>query len=98
MQEGDRATRWRNARAELRTERKHVFDLVTDLRRSALSQVLVVDDELSMCAALDANFRRSGWQVMTSNGVSDALMKFRHSPCSLVVTDMRMGDGDGIDV
>jgi len=58
----------------------------------------VVDDEISMCAALDANFRRSGWQVVTSNGVSDALMKFRQSPCSLVVTDMRMGDGDGIDV
>ena len=63
-----------------------------------MSQVLVVDDEASMCRALDANFRRRGWQVTTANGVADALAKFRTSPCRLVVTDMRMSDGDGLDV
>jgi DNA-binding NtrC family response regulator len=63
-----------------------------------MSHVLVVDDEASMCRALDANFRRSGWQVTTANGVADALAKFRHAPCGLVVTDMRMGDGDGLAV
>jgi len=51
-----------------------------------------------MCRALDANFRRSGWQVTTATGVADALAKFRHAPCGLVVTDMRMGDGDGLAV
>lgn len=63
-----------------------------------MSQVLVVDDEASMCRALDANFRRRGWHVTTANGVADALAKFRTSPCRLVVTDMRMSDGDGLDV
>ena len=63
-----------------------------------MSHVLVVDDEASMCRALDANFRRRGWQVTTASGVADALAKFRTSPCSLVVTDMRMNDGDGLDV
>ncbi len=63
-----------------------------------MSHVLVVDDEASMCRALDANFRRSGWQVTTASGVADALAKFRHAPCGLVVTDMRMGDGDGLAV
>ena len=63
-----------------------------------MSHVLVVDDEASMCRALDANFRRSGWQVTTASGVADALAKFRQSPCGLVVTDMRMGDGDGMAV
>src|SRR5271170_4882666 len=63
-----------------------------------MSQVLVVDDEAAMCTALDASFRRSGWRVTTASGVSDALAKFRQSPCSLVVTDMRMGDGDGLAV
>ena len=63
-----------------------------------MSQVLVVDDEASMRAALDANFRRGGWQVATAGGVAEALAKFRSAPCGLVVTDMRMGDGDGLDV
>ena len=63
-----------------------------------MSHVLVVDDEASMRAALDANFRRSGWQVSTAGGVAEALAKFRSAPCGLVVTDMRMGDGDGLAV
>ena len=63
-----------------------------------MTQVLVVDDEASMRAALDANFRRSGWQVATAGGVAEALAKFRSAPCGLVVTDMRMGDGDGLAV
>ena len=63
-----------------------------------MSHVLVVDDEASMRAALDANFRRSGWQVSTAGGVEEALAKFRSAPCGLVVTDMRMGDGDGLAV
>jgi len=63
-----------------------------------MSHVLVVDDEASMCRALDANFRRRGWRVTTANGVADALAKFRTAPCGLVVTDMRMSDGDGLAV
>jgi DNA-binding NtrC family response regulator len=63
-----------------------------------MSHVLVVDDEASMRAALDANFRRGGWQVSTASGVSEALATFRNAPCGLVVTDMRMGDGDGLAV
>ena len=63
-----------------------------------MTQVLIVDDDASMRAALDANFRRGGWQVSTAGGVAEALAKFRSAPCSLVVTDMRMGDGDGLAV
>jgi len=63
-----------------------------------MNHVLVVDDEASMRAALDANFRQVGWQVSTAGGVAEALAKFRSAPCGLVVTDMRMGDGDGLEV
>jgi DNA-binding NtrC family response regulator len=63
-----------------------------------MNRVLVVDDEAAMRAALEANFRRRGWCVQTAEGVNDALAKFRAMPASLVVTDMRMGDGDGLAV
>jgi len=63
-----------------------------------MNQVMVVDDEAPMRAALEAQFRRDGWDVMTAYGVNDALTKFRASPCPLVVTDMRMPDGDGLRV
>ncbi len=61
-------------------------------------QVLVVDDEAAMRAALEANFRRQGWKVTTAGGTSEALERFRLAPCPLVVTDMRMPDGDGLRV
>jgi DNA-binding NtrC family response regulator len=63
-----------------------------------VSNVLIVDDEAAMRAALQANFRRRGWRVQTAEGVGEALAKFRLAPSSLVVSDMRMPDGDGLQV
>jgi len=63
-----------------------------------MHQVLVVDDEAAMRAGLEANFRRQGWKVTTAGGASEALERFRLAPCPLVVTDMRMPDGDGLRV
>jgi DNA-binding NtrC family response regulator len=63
-----------------------------------MNNVLIVDDEAAMRAALEASFRRRGWRVQTAAGVSDALSKFRSEPSRLVVTDMRMTDGDGLQV
>lgn len=60
--------------------------------------VLVVDDEVAMRAALEANFRRCGWKVRTASGKTEALELFRLEPCPLVITDMRMTDGDGLGV
>ena len=63
-----------------------------------MNNVLIVDDEAAMRAALEANFRRRGWGVQTASGVGEALAKFRNTPTALVVTDMRMPDGDGLQV
>ena len=63
-----------------------------------MHEVLVVDDEAAMRAALEANFRRQGWKVTTAGGASEALERFRLAPCPLVITDMRMQDGDGLRV
>jgi DNA-binding NtrC family response regulator len=63
-----------------------------------MNRVLVVDDEPSMRAALEANFTRHGWVVTTASGTHEAMERFRSSPCPLVITDMRMPDGDGLGV
>ncbi len=60
--------------------------------------VLVVDDEAAMRTALEASFRRNGWNVTSASGASEALAKFRSAPCPLVVTDVRMPDGGGLQV
>ncbi len=63
-----------------------------------MNQVLVVDDEVGMRTAVEANFRRQGWKVTTASGAEEALAKFRYQPHPLVITDMRMPDGDGLQV
>lgn len=61
-------------------------------------EVLVVDDEPGMRAALEASFRREGWKVQVATGVREAVARFRESQSALVITDVRMPDGDGLEV
>jgi len=63
-----------------------------------IDKVLVVDDDAGMRIALDVGFRRHGWQVDTAAGAREALVKFRQRQHALVVTDIRMPDGDGFAV
>ncbi len=63
-----------------------------------MNRVLVVDDEIGMRAALEARFQRRGWRVETAAGASEAIEKFRRGQHSLVITDIRMPDGDGFAV
>jgi len=58
--------------------------------------VLVVDDEPGMRMALKTNFQRNGWYVDVAGGSGEALGKLQTRHFPLVVTDVRMPDGDGL--
>jgi DNA-binding NtrC family response regulator len=60
--------------------------------------VMVVDDEPGIRTALRANFLRHGWRVETASCVRDAIRNVEHHEFDLVVTDMRMPDGSGMEV
>jgi two-component system response regulator AtoC len=55
-----------------------------------MNRVLVVDDDLGMRAALEARFRRRGWQVETASNAGEAIECFRRGMHELIVTDIRM--------
>ncbi len=65
---------------------------------NANSSVLVVDDEPGMRTALQANFLRHGWRVEAANGVEAAARALERTSFDLVVSDIRMRDGDGFEV
>ena len=65
--------------------------------RSQLS-VLVVDDEAGIRTALRTGFLRKGWSVETASGFREAAGLLAARDFQLVVSDMRMPDGDGLDV
>ncbi len=60
--------------------------------------VMVVDDEPGIRTALRANFLRHGWQVETASCVREAVRNVEDRVFDLVVTDMRMPDGTGMEV
>jgi DNA-binding NtrC family response regulator len=66
--------------------------------RDLEQSVLVVDDEPAMRIALVANLRQHGWHTDSAAGANEAIRKFQQTPFPLVLTDMRMPDGDGLSV
>jgi DNA-binding NtrC family response regulator len=60
--------------------------------------VLVVDDDSAMRSALETRFLRRGWRAETAASSREALARFRQSRHPLVVTDIRMPGGDGLEV
>jgi DNA-binding NtrC family response regulator len=64
----------------------------------ATSSVMVVDDEPGIRTALRANFLRHGWRVDTASCVREAVRNLEGKEFDLVVTDMRLPDGTGLEV
>ena len=60
--------------------------------------VMVVDDEPGIRTALRANFLRHGWAVDTASCVREAIRNAESREYDLVVTDIRMHDGTGMEV
>ncbi len=64
----------------------------------AANSVMVVDDEPGIRTALRANFLRHGWRVETASTVREAIRALEGREFDLVVTDIRMPDGSGMEV
>jgi two-component system, NtrC family, response regulator PilR len=64
------------------------------------TKVLVVDDEPAMRQVLEIAFRRQGLEVVSAPGVRTAIEALQQNPhpFPLVITDLLMPDGSGIDV
>ncbi|MFO0607143.1 MAG: sigma-54 dependent transcriptional regulator [Polyangiales bacterium] len=64
------------------------------------ARILVVDDEASLRQMMDVLLRRAGHEVALASGVEEATEILRASPApyDLVVTDLMMADGTGLDV
>jgi DNA-binding response OmpR family regulator len=58
-------------------------------------RVLLVDDDLRFATALTAALRRSGYEVEHASTAGAALAA---PPCDLVLLDIGLPDGDGVDI
>lgn len=60
--------------------------------------ILVIDDEADLRELLDISIRRMGHDVVLAGSLAEAREKLAQGPYSLVLTDMRLGDGLGIEI
>jgi DNA-binding NtrC family response regulator len=63
-----------------------------------LARILVVDDEESMCQFLSIMLRKEGHEVRTAGSGKEALALLADEAFDVVITDIRMGGVDGLDV
>jgi two-component system response regulator PilR (NtrC family) len=65
---------------------------------SRLGRILVVDDERSMQEFLEIFLRQEGYEVELAGDVASAVDRIAHGDFDLVISDMQMPGGSGLDV
>jgi DNA-binding NtrC family response regulator len=63
-----------------------------------MADLLIVDDEASARTTLGMLLRRRGHRVREADGVATAMKRLGEEVFDVIVTDLRMPDGDGLDV
>lgn len=66
--------------------------------RSGPATVLIVDDEADILELLELTLLRMGLDVVRAMRVQEAIAKLKEGDFSLCLTDMRLPDGEGLEV
>src|SRR5688572_5949284 len=62
-----------------------------------MPHILIVDDDALMRDALHKTLVRAGYDVEDASGGTAALHAYRRQPCDLVITDIVMANGEGLE-
>ena len=65
---------------------------------SSKARILVIDDERSMQEFLEIFFRSEGYEVVTAGDVQSARLHLEGDEFDVVITDIKMPDGSGLDL
>jgi DNA-binding NtrC family response regulator len=68
------------------------------MKVSPSNRILVVDDELSIANVIKLILNEAGYEVFTASTVAEATRTLRDLSVDMVITDLRLSDGSGIDL
>jgi DNA-binding response OmpR family regulator len=60
--------------------------------------ILIVDDEADLVTTYERLLHRRGYRVVSAGSCREGLLAIEREPLALVVTDLRLPDGDGLDI
>jgi CheY-like chemotaxis protein len=63
-----------------------------------MTSVLVVDDDASLRNALTRELRANGYESIQASGYDEALLRLNEQAYDVLLTDLRMGEKDGLDL
>ena len=63
-----------------------------------MNHILVVEDEADLVVTYDRLLRREGYRVVTAASLAEGLRAIESSKPALVISDLRLPDGDGIGI
>ena len=63
-----------------------------------MNRILVVEDEADLAVTYDRLLRRQGYRVVTAASRAEGLKAIESAPPALVISDLRLPDGDGLDI
>jgi two-component system response regulator PilR (NtrC family) len=60
--------------------------------------ILIVDDEADLVSTYERLLRRRGYRVVAAGSCREGLVLVERESLELVLTDVRLPDGDGLDI
>jgi len=63
-----------------------------------MDPILVVDDEADFVANYQRLLHRKGYRMVSAGSRGDGLLIVEREPLALVITDLRLPDGDGLEL
>jgi DNA-binding response OmpR family regulator len=63
-----------------------------------MDPILLVDDEADLLATYERLLWRRGYRIVSTGSCRDGLAIIEREPLALVVTDLRLPDGNGVDI
>jgi PAS domain S-box-containing protein len=83
---------------EVQTQRQTSAPAVSPTASSAPLQILIVDDHVDTSKVMKIMLERRGYQVETADSVGSAIQAGRSRPFDLLISDIGLPDGSGIDL
>lgn len=69
-----------------------------DKTKKIMPLILIVEDDVTFSLMLNTWLGKKGFEVHTANSVSDAKKRIGENPYTLILSDLRLPDGDGTDL
>jgi DNA-binding response OmpR family regulator len=63
-----------------------------------MDPILIVDDEVDLLSTYERLLRRRGYRVVSAGSCREGLLLVERESLTLVLTDLRLPDGDGLDI